>query len=75
MGADMLVAICSLIGTAIGTIGGILASNKLVSFRLQQLEKKVDKHNCFDGRLVKVEERSKSNTHRLNRIDEIEDND
>ena len=32
-------------GVAIGTFGGILMSNKLTNYRIEQLEKKVDKHN------------------------------
>ena len=33
------------LGVAVGTFGGIVASSKLVNYRLQELEKKVDKHN------------------------------
>ena len=44
MPSEVLVAILSLIGTFIGTIGGILASQKLTSYRIGQLETKVDKH-------------------------------
>ena len=29
----------------IGTFGGILAGNKLTTYRISELEKKVDKHN------------------------------
>ena len=68
MDAGILTAIFSFVGTAIGTIGGILASNKMTNFRLQKLEEKVDKHNCFDSRLTKVEESTKSAHHRIDEI-------
>lgn len=45
----------SLLGTAIGSIFGILAANKLVNYRLKKLEEKVDKHNCVVERTYKLE--------------------
>lgn len=57
MAPEIIVGVLSLVGTLIGTIGGILASNKLVTYRLEQLEKKVDKHNNVIERMYKVEER------------------
>lgn len=60
----VIVAGLSLIGTFIGTIGGILISNKLTNYRVEQLEKKVDKYaeNAEDSRerLIKVEMSTKS---------------
>lgn len=55
MDNTILVALVSFAGTVIGTIGGIIASNKLVTYRLEQLEKKVDLHNNAVERLFKVE--------------------
>ena len=49
--------IIALIGTAIGTFGGILMSNKLTVYRIEQLEKKMDKHNTLIERMYKLEER------------------
>lgn len=51
----IIVALLSFAGTVIGTIGGIIATNKLVTYRLEQLEKKVDLHNNAVERLFKVE--------------------
>ena len=51
----MLIAILSFAGTCIGTIGGIIASNKLISYRLEQLEKKVNLHNNAVERLFRAE--------------------
>lgn len=48
--------IISLVGTSIGTFAGILASNKLTNYRIEQLEKKVDKHNSVIHRTYKLEQ-------------------
>ena len=45
MSESIIIAILSLVGTIIGSLLGILASNKLVVYRIEQLEKKVEKHN------------------------------
>lgn len=55
MNETILQTILTLGGSAIGTIGGILASQKLTNFRLEQLEKKVDKHNNVIERVFKLE--------------------
>lgn len=55
MTETMWVAILSLAGTLIGTFGGILVSAKLTNYRLEQLEKKVEKHNNFAVRMPLVE--------------------
>lgn len=68
MNNDILIALFSFSGTLLGTIGGIVASNKLTVYRISQLEKKVEKHNNLVERMVKVEDSTKS-AHR--RIDEI----
>jgi len=65
MPAEVLVAVLSMIGTAIGALGGILASAKLTNFRLSQLEKKVDEHNNFGKRIPVVEEQIKVINHRI----------
>ena len=57
MTSEVLIGVLSLIGTLIGTIGGILASNRLVTYRLEQLEKKVGEHNNLIERMYKCEDR------------------
>jgi hypothetical protein len=57
MSSEIIVGVLSLFGTLCGTVGGILAANKLVTYRLEQLEKKVDKHNNVIERMYKIEER------------------
>lgn len=43
--ATVVVGILSLVGTLIGSITGIMVSQKLTVYRIDQLEKKVDKMN------------------------------
>ena len=65
MDGAVLVAILGCVGTIIGSGLGAVAAASKTNFRLEQLEKKVDKHNGLVERMVAVEERSKSNTHRI----------
>lgn len=51
----IIVAILSLIGTLGGTFGGILTANKLTNYRIEQLEKKVEKHNQVIDRVYNLE--------------------
>lgn len=57
------------LGIVIGTFGGILASSRLTNYRLEQLEKKVDKHNSVVERTFILEEKIKVANHR---IDDLE---
>lgn len=52
------VALIGLAGSALGSILGVLASAKLTSYRLEQLEKKVEVHNQVIDRVYKLEERT-----------------
>ncbi|MEG1560130.1 MAG: hypothetical protein RR398_04625 [Clostridia bacterium] len=65
----LIVGLLSLLGTLGGSLGGIMAANKLSSFRIKKLEEKVDKHNGLVERMVVVESRSKSNSHRIEDIE------
>lgn len=48
-----------------------MVSTKLTNYRLEQLEKKVEKHNNFAGRVPILEEQMKVANHR---IDDLERN-
>lgn len=65
MDGAVLVAVLGCVGTIIGSGLGAVATASKTNFRLEQLEKKVDKHNGLVERMVAVEERSKSNAHRI----------
>ena len=67
---ELWTVLAPLIGTIIGTAGGIITSARLTTYRIQQLEKKVDKHNALCERMIKVEkdiEHLKSEKTRQNR--------
>ena len=55
MSETIIVALLSLAGTLIGSLFGILAANKLVVYRIEQLEKKVEKHNNVLERVYSLE--------------------
>lgn len=57
MTETIIMGLFSLIGTLIGTLGGILVSGKLTNYRLGELEKKVEKHNSVIERVFKIETR------------------
>ena len=57
MQGEIMVAILSACGTLIGSVGGIMTSNKLTGYRIEQLEKKVEKHNNLIERMYKCEDR------------------
>lgn len=65
MNSEIVIAIFSFAGTLIGSFGGM----KLMSYRIEQLEKKVEKHNNFASRMPVLEEQMKVANHR---IDDLE---
>ena len=68
MNASIIVAVLSLIGTLTGSIAGILTANKLTTYRIDELEKKVDKHNSVMERVALLE---RDNSTQWKRIDEL----
>lgn len=56
MESSVVVALLSLLGTAIGSICGIFVSQKLTNFRLERLEETVKTIATQDQRLYKLEE-------------------
>lgn len=69
MTSDIVVALVAFAGTLIGTFGGILTSAKLTTYRIEQLEKKVDKHNNFAERIPVLEEQMESVTHKISELE------
>ena len=59
----LAVAGMSLLGTLAGTFGGILVSNKLTTYRIEQLEKKVAAHNNVVERTYTLEARMQEAEH------------
>lgn len=51
----VIVAMLSLVGTLVGSLGGIMTANRLTNYRIQQLEEKVEKHNKVIERVYNLE--------------------
>lgn len=69
MSDTIIVAVISLAGSLFGTFAGTFSGMKIISYRIEQLEKKVDKHNNFAERVPILEEQMKVANHR---IDDLE---
>ena len=61
----IICAVVALLGTAIGSYSGL----RLTSYRVEQLEKKVDKHNRFAERVPIMEEQIKVINHWLSELE------
>ena len=62
---EIAVAICSLVGTLVGSLAGIMTANRLTNYRIEQLEEKVKKHKNLVERMIIVEQSTKSAHHRI----------
>lgn len=76
MEPEIVVSLITLLGSALGTFGGIFVNSKLTAYRIEQLEKKQDKHNAVIERTYKLEEESvlqeekiKSNERRIEMLE------
>lgn len=76
MPTEVTVALIGLLGSALGAFVGVLTSQKLTSYRLEQLEKKVEKHNNLIERTYKLEEEEKLTEEKIkvinHRIEDLE---
>ena len=68
MGTEIVVAGLSLVGTLFGSLAGIMTANKLITYRIEQLEEKVKKHNNLVERMIVVEQSTKSAHHRIDEL-------
>ena len=57
MKIEVVVSLISALGSALGTFAGIMVNSRLINFRIEQLEKKVDKHNQVIERVYELEKR------------------
>ena len=51
----IIVALIGFIGSCVGSLSGL----KIITYRIEMLEKKVDKHNNFAERIPVIEEKIK----------------
>lgn len=68
MDSSIISALIALAGSLLGTLGGIMVSNKLTAYRLEQLEKKVDKHNNVLERVALMEQNEKTIWRRVDEL-------
>lgn len=68
--SEVIVGLLSLAGTLCGTFAGIITSTKLTAYRIEQLEKKVEKHNSVVERTAVIEDNLKSVWHTINEMKE-----
>lgn len=68
MTSEIIVALLSLVGTAIGSFSGL----RLTSYRIQKLEEKVSEHNNFAKRMPVLEEKIKVINHRIDDLEEAD---
>lgn len=66
MADTVVVAILSLVGTIMGAFGGVLTSTKLMAYRIEQLEKKVEKHNNVVERVFRLEDNDRLLDEKIN---------
>ena len=73
---SIIVALIGLAGSAVGSIIGVIASARLTSYRLEQLEKRVQAHNNLIERTYKLEERTELQEEKIRvanrRIEDLE---
>ena len=76
MGTEIVVSLITLLGSALGTFGGIFVNSKLTAYRSEQLERKQDKHNAVIERTYKLEETVALHEEKIkvanHRIDDLE---
>lgn len=55
METEIIVALLGLAGTLAGSFLGVMASSRIINYRLEQLEAKVNKHNNVIERTYRLE--------------------
>ena len=68
MSSEIAVALIGLAGSAFGSLIGIVVSNKLTQYRIEQLEKKVEAHNNLIERTYQLEEKDSVHTEQIKDI-------
>ena len=75
MSEAIIISLISLVGTLAGSLGGILVSSKMTNYRIEQLEKKVDKHNNFAEKIPIINVQIETINHRLDELESEHHND
>ncbi len=69
MSEQIILALLSFAGTLLGSLAGVCATSKLSNYRIEQLEKKVDKHNNLIERVYLIEQHEAVLENRLKTAD------
>ena len=69
MSEELAIGLLSLVGSLAGTFGGILTSNRLTGYRIEQLEKKVEKHNGIIERVYRLEDNDRLLEEKITGVD------
>jgi len=64
----IMVAVLSLCGTLFGSIAGIITANRLTNYRIEELERKVEKHNTVVERVAILERDEQTQWKRLDEM-------
>lgn len=77
MSGEIWVAIITAVASVVGVIITVVYGNKLIAYRIEQLEIKVNKHNNLIERTYKIEQRLEVDEEKLkvanHRIDDLEE--
>ncbi|MCR4670576.1 MAG: hemolysin XhlA family protein [Saccharofermentans sp.] len=78
MTSEILVAVLSLAGTALGGVVSVFTANKLTNYKIDELKKEVEKHNGLIDRVYKLEGRADLTEEQIkvanHRIEDLEKN-
>ena len=73
---EIITSLTGLLGSFLGTLAGIMVNSKLMNYRIEQLEKKVDKHNkvvdrvyCLEKNFAVANEDLKVVNHRISDLE------
>ncbi len=76
MNTEIIVAVIAAAGGLLGSLFGVMASSRLTNYRIEQLEKKVDKHNNLVERTYQLEQAVGINQEKIkvanHRIEDLE---
>ena len=71
MSETILVALLGFAGTLLGSLFGVLTAQKLIQYRLSQLEDKVNKHNNLIERTFRLEGQMEECQHEIRDLKSI----
>lgn len=76
MQSEVLVAIISFAGTAVGSIVAVVTANSLTNYKIEELRKQVEKHNTIIDRVYRLEAEDKVKNEEIkvinHRIEDLE---